>query len=246
VNNLAAWIDRSNAGPFTNGVRNLNGGIVFDPGFEADYILCINRANLTGSTTFFDLYDMVANTNSFIGNSPSTQFGYQESFTDNDLTKGFEFYIPLSSIGTPVSLKLFGMIVNDPGASAASLISNQFFSVANSGENNYGDGAVQFNAAAPNPVSYVVSQDCYQETCTSVAGSTSVSFNPIPPICYGATAPTLPATSIEGVGGTWSPLPVSNTTTGTYTFTPNAACSSSVPVQVVVYPQVIIDGIYHD
>jgi hypothetical protein len=47
-------------------------------------------------------------------------------------------------------------------------------------------------------------------------------FDPMPAICAGDTAPTLPATSTNGITGTWSPSTISNTTSGTYTFTPAA------------------------
>lgn len=46
-------------------------------------------------------------------------------------------------------------------------------------------------------------------------------FNPIPPICEGDPAPVLPLTSVNGISGTWSPQPVSNTASATYTFTPS-------------------------
>jgi hypothetical protein len=140
------------------------------------------------------------------------------------------------------------MLVNDPGLGNGTntTLSNQFLTPAGSGDNNYGNGAVNFGAAAPNPVQYALPLPCFSQTCVNVTTSVLPSFSTIQPICYGATAPTLPAASIEGVGGTWSILPVSNTTSGTYTFTPNAACSSPVQVDVVVYPPVIMDGIYHD
>ncbi|NHM08397.1 concanavalin A lectin, partial [Flavobacterium sp. CYK-4] len=41
-------------------------------------------------------------------------------------------------------------------------------------------------------------------------------------ICAGDTAPVLPLVSSNGISGTWSPSTVDNTTTGTYTFTPDA------------------------
>jgi hypothetical protein len=246
-NSLSAWINRSNAPPFTFGVRNLDGGIQFDPGFEADYILSINRANLVGSTTFYDLYEMVSNTNVFLGSSPSAQFGYLESFADNDLTRGFEFYIPLTSIASPVSLKVFGMLVNDPGEFGATLVSNQFFSVAGGGDGNYGNGAIFFGQATPNPVGYVVSQECFEQGCVTVSGSTTPAFNAILPLCYGAAAPLLPTTSSNGVTGTWSPATVSNTTSGTYTFTPSGGgCASSVQLNVEVGAPIITNGVYHD
>jgi gliding motility-associated-like protein len=54
-------------------------------------------------------------------------------------------------------------------------------------------------------------------------------------ICDGGTAPVLPATSNNGIAGTWSPATVSNTATGTYTFTPNAGiCATSATVTITV------------
>ncbi|MES2575054.1 MAG: gliding motility-associated C-terminal domain-containing protein [Bacteroidota bacterium] len=56
----------------------------------------------------------------------------------------------------------------------------------------------------------------------SVNQKITPTFNPIADVCYSsATIPTLPATSINGITGTWNPATVSNTTSGTYTFTPN-------------------------
>ena len=55
--------------------------------------------------------------------------------------------------------------------------------------------------------------------------------------CVGETAATLPATSDNGVGGTWSPATINTTTAGssTYTFTPTAGlCASSLDVTVNV------------
>jgi hypothetical protein len=248
-NNLASWTNRSNAGPFTNGVRNLNGGIVFDAGFEADYIVCINRSNVTGTTTNFDLYDMILNNNAFLGNSPSAQFGYQESFTENDLTKGFEFYIPLSSLGSPNTLKVFGMIVNDPSGSASSLVSNQFFSVANAGDNNYGNGAISFNDAAPNPVVYQVSQDCYQQTCVTLSAPINPTFNTIAPLCQGAVAPSLPITSTNLISGTWTPTAISTASSGSsnYLFTPvSSSCATSTQLNIIITPTPTLTPIYHD
>ena len=248
-NTLSTWVNRSNAGStFTDGIRNLDGGIQFDAGFEADYILSINRANLIGSTTFYDLYDMVANTNSYLGSSPGAQFGYQESFTDNDLTRGFELYVPLASIGNPTSLKVFGMLINDPGANAATLVSNQLFTVANAGDNNYGNGAISFPNAAPNAIVYQVTQDCFEETCVTVSPSVTPTFTALAPICQGDPAPTLPtsSTNVPPVTGTWTG-PVSNQASGTYTFTPAAGqCAGGAQIGVVVNPTPATDGIYHD
>jgi gliding motility-associated-like protein len=47
-------------------------------------------------------------------------------------------------------------------------------------------------------------------------------FNAIPELCSGGTAPELPTNSLEGFTGTWSPAVIDNTTSGTYTFIPDA------------------------
>jgi hypothetical protein len=243
-NSLSTWINRSNAGPpaFTFGIRNLDGGIQFDPGFEADYILSINRANLVGSTTFYDLYEMGTNTNTFLGSSPSAQFGYLESFVDNDLTRGFEFYIPLAAIGSPGSLKVFGMLVNDPGEFSATLVSNQFFSVAGNGDGNYGSGSIFFNAAAPNPVLFVTAEDCYEEVCVTMVGPETPLFDPVPPVCANDPLPQLPSTSNNGISGSWSG-PVNNE----YTFTPGPGeCAEGVTLPLIINPTPTTGGISHD
>ncbi|HSN47815.1 MAG TPA: gliding motility-associated C-terminal domain-containing protein, partial [Flavobacterium sp.] len=65
------------------------------------------------------------------------------------------------------------------------------------------------------------------------------SFTAIGPICSGATSPVLPATSNNGITGTWIPATVSNTTSGTYNFTPNAGeCATATTLNVTVNPTV--------
>ncbi len=67
--------------------------------------------------------------------------------------------------------------------------------------------------------------------------TTIPSFPVIAPICSGSTAPLLPTTSTNGVTGTWSPATVNNTTTGSYTFTPNIEqCAVPITITVTVTP----------
>jgi large repetitive protein len=64
-------------------------------------------------------------------------------------------------------------------------------------------------------------------------------FPSIPAFCAGTTAPALPASSINGISGTWSPATISNTASGTYTFTPAAGqCALQVSINVTVTPRV--------
>jgi gliding motility-associated-like protein len=65
-------------------------------------------------------------------------------------------------------------------------------------------------------------------------------FGLIPPFCADTVAPTLATTSPNGVEGTWSPAIVSNTASGTYTFTPNAnQCATTQVLNITVTPRTI-------
>ncbi len=65
------------------------------------------------------------------------------------------------------------------------------------------------------------------------------SFGTALTMCEGDAAPALPATSTNGITGTWSPATVSNTTSATYTFTPTAGqCAVATTLAVTVNPNV--------
>ena len=58
-------------------------------------------------------------------------------------------------------------------------------------------------------------------------------------ICEGGTVPALPATSIDGITGTWSPATVSNQNSAVYTFTPLAIlCAVPTTFTVTVNPNI--------
>jgi gliding motility-associated-like protein len=63
---------------------------------------------------------------------------------------------------------------------------------------------------------------------------TTPNFAPIAPFCVGNTAPILSTTSPNGVEGTWNPAVVSNTQSGTYTFTPLATECANIPPPLTV------------
>ncbi|MFB9095168.1 T9SS type B sorting domain-containing protein [Flavobacterium jumunjinense] len=71
-------------------------------------------------------------------------------------------------------------------------------------------------------------------TSTVNPGSVMPTFDPVAPICTGETLSPLPITSLESITGTWSPA-LDNTTTTTYTFTPDAGqCTSSTLATVTI------------
>jgi len=64
-------------------------------------------------------------------------------------------------------------------------------------------------------------------------------FEPSGPYCAGANIPELPATSINGVTGTWSPA-INNTVTTSYTFTPfNNECASPVVLTIAIDDEIV-------
>lgn len=65
------------------------------------------------------------------------------------------------------------------------------------------------------------------------------SFGTSTSICDGDAVPTLPKTSTNNITGTWSPAVVSNTTSGTYFFTPDAG-QCAIPVSYAVQVKPII------
>jgi gliding motility-associated-like protein len=65
-------------------------------------------------------------------------------------------------------------------------------------------------------------------------------FTAVGPICFGDPIVALIATSQEGITGTWSPA-LDNTTTTTYTFTPDAGqCAVPTTMTIVVNPKPVI------
>lgn len=78
---------------------------------------------------------------------------------------------------------------------------------------------------------------CYERQIIpySVNLPTTPTFATVAPFCAGTTAPTLSTTSTNAIAGTWSPSVISNSSSGTYTFTPTAGqCASSISVSVTV------------
>ena len=84
---------------------------------------------------------------------------------------------------------------------------------------------------------------CAQASSTvviTVVPNTLPIFNIVSTICIGSTAPILPATSDNGITGTWNPSVVSNTATGTYVFTPDGnGCATILSKIITVTPKII-------
>jgi gliding motility-associated-like protein len=100
-----------------------------------------------------------------------------------------------------------------------------------------------YNTAGTYTVKVVINYPCFIDTIplTFIINPAVVpTFNPIPPFCAGTTAPILPATSLNGITGTWLPATVSNTSSGTYTFTPNTGqCAATQTILTTINSNVV-------
>ena len=75
-------------------------------------------------------------------------------------------------------------------------------------------------------------------TVVTVSSSNTPDFSPTLALCSGAPAPTLNATSPNGISGTWNPTTISNSTGNTYVFTPNSGqCATTANTLVSITAQ---------
>jgi gliding motility-associated-like protein len=125
-----------------------------------------------------------------------------------------------------------------------------------------GAGAGSWSAAPGNPAATVIASPDDNTTtisgftvsgtytfnwttlyCTSTVdivyadnGNRVPQFTAVAPVCAGTTLAALPTTSTDGITGTWSPA-LDNTTTTTYTFTPNAGqCAIPTTMAITITP----------
>ncbi|HTO16014.1 MAG TPA: T9SS type A sorting domain-containing protein [Edaphocola sp.] len=136
-------------------------------------------------------------------------FGGLLSWTGNSISTNYQIsYGPLGSLADTGTI--INIINGNIGANThqfANTTSNtnlQFYVRADCGSNSYSDWVGPLEVQLPNTV---------------ITPTFTLSTN----ICIGDVPPILPLTSDNGVSGTWSPATVSNTTSGTYTFTPSAS-----------------------
>jgi gliding motility-associated-like protein len=87
----------------------------------------------------------------------------------------------------------------------------------------------------------LTNQCAYERTLTIEVNQLAVPiFNPVSPICSGASVADLPLQSINSIQGTWFPS-INTTQTTTYLFTPlNNECATTTTLQIEVLPNTIV------
>ena len=86
---------------------------------------------------------------------------------------------------------------------------------------------------------------CANDTTIGVIVSAVINpaFEQIGPLCPNSIPPVLPATSVNGIEGTWLPAAISTSKYGisSYTFTPGSGyCASSQQMNILVYPPILL------
>jgi len=72
----------------------------------------------------------------------------------------------------------------------------------------------------------------------TVDSNIAPTFSQVAPICSGSVLSPLPASSVNGIAGSWTPA-VNNTSTTTYTFTPTAGlCALTATMSITVEPNI--------
>ncbi len=130
------------------------------------------------------------------------------------------------------------------------------FSATPSGLTFVSTATGEINLSASSPGTYTITNFIASALgCPDVSATFSIQINPaLTPtfsfqttICSGALAPVLPTVSDNGVTGTWSPLIVNNTTSGSYTFTPSSGqCANPLVININVDPNPNLSPVYHD
>ncbi len=148
--------------------------------------------------------------------NPSSCFSNEGSITIGGLVAGASYQLTYSDDGVTIGPAVF--VANGSGQIVITGLNAGFYS-------NF---SLVINGCTTNLFTGVILSDpIYVPT-----------FSAIPPFCAGTTAPTLPATSNNGITGTWSPAVVNNMATGTYTFTPSSGqCSMPTTITVTVTPR---------
>jgi gliding motility-associated-like protein len=166
--------------------------------------------------------------------SPTETTDYTATITDNcgELTN-YTVTITVSSISTPTFTQIDPICSGETLSDLPTTSTNGISGTWSPAINNTATTTYTFTPGAGE-----CSTDLVQMTVV-VNSSTTPTFISVPPICAGETLSNLPTTSTNGIEGIWSPG-MNNTSTTTYTFTPDAGECSTDPAQMTVIVNAII------
>jgi hypothetical protein len=214
------------------------------PTFSFDTSLCIGDTFTLPTTSDNGITGTwsPAVVNTAIGMNPTTFYFTPTNTTPSqcafNTTATITVYPRIPNFGLPTSLCQFDTAIPLPANPALGQVWN-LISI-NGVTQSPAPVVTSINTNTPGTFVYQYSANY---VCDSPATHTVVINLKITPvvslpttICYGETAPILPATP-SGITGTWSPSVVSTTASGTYTFTPAAGqCAFGTSYSLTVLP----------
>ena len=137
---------------------------------------------------------------------------------------------PVFDFGTSLTICAGGVIPVLPSASVNGINGTWNPAVVD----NQANGTYTFT---PDPGSCVVPTQFIVTVTPNI--SPVFSFGSTQTYCAGSATPALPATSSNGITGTWSPSTVDNQVSGVYTFTPaTGICATTTTLNVTIEPNV--------
>ena len=166
----------------------------------------------------------------------TTLFVYAETVTTPICSNEHSFDITINStpaIDTPAD------VTSCDSYTLPALTNGTYFTASNGGGTQLNPGdSISVSSTLFVYAETVTTPNCTNEYSFNVTIdiTSNATFVQIPPICEGDPLTTLPTSSLEGFTGTWSPV-FDNTTSGTYTFTPDSdQCAIGTTMDITVYP----------
>jgi RHS repeat-associated protein len=222
VTTLATVTPGSGTGVFSN-----NSGTVLSPNVQYSYNAYATKNGIvTGYGTVATFYTLAATpTAPTVGTETATSLNVAIGSDTNPAITGYAVY----EITTGKYLQVDGSLGASAFYQTAAVWGNKTVTGLTAGT------TYAFHVLALNGDGIVTSAG------PSRVGTTLLimpAFTEIAPICFGSEQLDLPATSLNGITGLWSP-DLTNTVTTVYTFTPDAGQSASVAtLTVIVNPEI--------
>jgi len=166
----------------------------------------------------------------------TTLFVYAETATTPNCSDEHSFDITINTtptVDTPAD------VTSCDSYTLPALTNGTYFTASNGGGTQLNPGdSISVSSTLFVYAETVTTPNCTNEYSFNVTIdiTSNATFVQIPPICEGDPLTTLPTSSLEGFTGTWSPV-FDNTTSGTYTFTPDSdQCAIGTTMDITVYP----------
>jgi gliding motility-associated-like protein len=161
-----------------------------------------------------------------INNTATTTYTFTPNVGQcaNTANTSIEILPSISPVFAPISPYCSGDVIPDLPTSSQNGISGTWSPNINNQQTTTYTFTSNAQCTAPTTLTIVINPNAIP------------TFQNVGPFCAGSNIPALPNVSQNGISGLWSPA-INNTSTTTYTFTPDGAqCSQSSNLEIVVHP----------